>query len=300
MLLAAELKTAPEVEQYFQAQADSAPSPNAKSKILFALANYVAEQDKARALALMTEAYNPEIVYAPTDLDFYGLALLDQGKTDEAAAVFEKLATNYPIPPGVLPAQTSAAVQEAQATAIFGRGRIAQVKGQTAEAGKIFEELKTLYPWSPKVFEANYGIAESMRQEGKWDDALLLLGTIIRENNASAELRAKSTLLGGHLMLDKMKASTDQKEQNEFLAAAIDYFMKVAQFYGGVPIPAAEGLWQGGQLLEQQAAAAADPAFKAKQLRVARGAYDQLAKDYPNSEYAPKAKERLTALGPQQ
>jgi hypothetical protein len=59
------MKNAPAVEQYFQSLADSAPSPNAKSKILFTLANYVSEQDKARALTIMTDAYRPEIVYSP-------------------------------------------------------------------------------------------------------------------------------------------------------------------------------------------------------------------------------------------
>ena len=100
-------------------------------------------------------------------------------------------------------------------------------------------------------------------------------------------------------MLEKMKGATDQKEKDEFLAAAIDYFAKIAQFYGGVSIPAAEGLWQGGQLLEQQAGGATDPKFKAQQLGRAKAFYQQLVKDYPNSEYAPKAQEHLTALGGQ-
>ena len=299
LLLSAELKKAPEVEQYFQTLADSAPSPNSKSKILFALANYVSEQDKAKALTLMTGAYNPDILFAPIDIDFYGTALLDQKKADEAAAVFEKLAKDYPVPPNVPPAQASALVQEAQAIALFGKARVAQSQGQTAEAGKLFEQLKALYPWSPKVLEANYGIAESLKQQGKLDDAVALLGGIIREKNATAELRANSMLLGGNLMLEKMKGATDQKEKDEFLAAAIDYFAKIAQFYGGVSIPAAEGLWQGGQLLEQQAGGATDPKFKAQQLGRAKAFYQQLVKDYPNSEYAPKAQEHLTALGGQ-
>ena len=299
MLLSAELKKAPEVEQYFQALADTAPSPNSKSKILFALANYVAGQDKARALTIMTAAYNPEILFSPQDLDAFGTALLDQKKNAEALAVFEKLAANYPLPAGLLPAQASAQVQEAQAIALFGKARVAQAAGQTAEAGAMFEQLKLLYPWSPKVLEANYGIAQSFKQQGKLDESLLLLGAIIREKNATAELRANSMLLGGYLMLEKMKAAADQKQKDEFLAAAIDYFAKIAQFYGGVDLPAAEGLWQGGQLQEQQAGAATDPKFKAQQLARAKAAYQQLLKDYPNSVCVPKARERLTALGGQ-
>ncbi|HEY5811256.1 MAG TPA: tetratricopeptide repeat protein, partial [Terrimicrobiaceae bacterium] len=83
MLVIAELKNPAEVQDYFQALADATANPNAKSKILFALANYVSEQDKARALAIMSEAYKVEIVYSPRDMDFYGLALIGEKKFDE-------------------------------------------------------------------------------------------------------------------------------------------------------------------------------------------------------------------------
>ncbi len=46
MLVGAELKTGSKVEQYFQSLADSTTSPSAKSKVLFALANYVSERDE--------------------------------------------------------------------------------------------------------------------------------------------------------------------------------------------------------------------------------------------------------------
>lgn len=297
LLLSAGLKSDAEVEQYFQTQADSAPSPGAKSKILFTLAAYVSEKDKAGALALMTEAYKPEIIYSPKDLDTYGVALLEQNKAAEAAAVFEKLTKDYPLPADLPPAQASPLVQEAQAIALFGQGRVAQLQGKTADAGKIFEQLKALYPWSPKVLEANYGIAESLRQQGKADEALDLLTGIIRAPTATAELRANGMLLGGFLMTDKMKAATDPKQKQEFLAAAIDYFIKIAQFYGGVPTAAARGLWEGGQLLEQQAGESSDAKFKAQQIERAKAAYQQLLKDFPNSEYAPKAQGQISALG---
>ncbi|MFZ0711157.1 MAG: tetratricopeptide repeat protein [Terrimicrobiaceae bacterium] len=297
MLLGAELKKAPDVEHYFQSLADSSPSPNAKSKILFTLASYVSEQDKPRALTIMTQAYKPEIVYSPQDMDFYGLALVGEKKFDEAAAIFEKLAKDYPVPANVLPNQASQLVQEAQAIALFGRARVAQEKGQTADAGKLFQELKALYPWSPKVLEADYGIAQSLKEQGKLDDAATLLTSLIRAPTATAELRANGMLLGGSIMAEKAKAAADQQQKDEYLGAAIDYFIKIAQFYSGVPTAAATGLWMGGQLLEQQANASADAKFKTQQLGKAKASYQQLLKDYPNSEFASKAKERLTALG---
>jgi tetratricopeptide (TPR) repeat protein len=305
LLLAAEMKTAPEVRQYFQAMADKASSANTKSKILFTLANYVSEQDKAEALSIMTQAYNPEVVYSVDDLDFYGLALIAQKKYPEASEVFAKMEKDFAIPAGVAPTQAPAQIQTAQATILFGRGQIALAQGQTAEAGKYFEQLKALYPWSAKVLEANYGIAASFKQQQKYDEAVGLLSGVVRATNATAELRAASMLLIGEVMLDKYKAATDPKQKAEFLAAAIDNYIKIAQFYGGVPAAAGEGLFKGAQLLEQQSGdtidangkPVADPAkYKAQQLGRAKAFYEQLVKEYPNSEYVPKAQERLKAL----
>jgi TolA-binding protein len=299
MLLTAELKKAPDVEKYFQALADSASTPAAKSKIIFALANYVSEQDAARSLALMTEAYKPDIIFSPQDIDFYGGALIGQKKFDEAAEVFKQLAAHYPIPPNVPPNAAPQQVQEAQAISLFGTARIAQEKGETAEAGKLFEQLKALYPWSPKVLEADYGIAQSLRQQKKLNEATTLLTAIIRNPNGSSQLRANAYLLGGDVMEDQMNAATDPKMKQEFMESAIDYYLKIPEFFAGVPKVAAEGLWKGAQLIEQQVAASTDPKFKAEQLGKAKAAYQQLMKDYPNSEYAPKAQERLNALGAQ-
>jgi len=93
-------------------------------------------------------------------------------------------------------------------------------------------------------------------------------------------------LLGGRIM--------EEKGDPE---AAIDYNIKIAQFYAGVPKAAAEGLWRGGQLLEKQAAALTDPAQKKRQIDEARRAYTDLTANFPNSEFAAQAGERLAALG---
>ena len=295
-LLRSSLKTDADVETYFQEVAGKTSDPAAKSKILFALAGFISEKDKPRALTKMNEAYNASVVYSPKDLDIYGLALAESGKVDEAQAVFEKLAADYPIPEGVKPSAAPTIVQEAQATALFGKGRVAQERKQTIEAGKLFEQLKTDYSWSPKVLEANYGIAQSLRAENKADDAIKLLGTIIRAQNATAELRANSFLLYGYIMKDKSDKESDPKKKEESRASAVDFFMKIPQFYSGVPAAAVPGLFEGAQLMEQQAAASADPKFKAQQLGRAKASYDQIVKDFPNDKLAPQAKARAQAL----
>jgi TolA-binding protein len=275
------------VEKYFEDLAASAPD-GAKSKILFARAAFISESDPARALEEMNKAYNPSLVYAPSDLDLYGLALLENGKADEAKAVFEKIAVDYPNPAGQEPAQAPPAIQEAQAISLFGLGRVAQEQKDVAGAGSFFEKLKSLYPWSPKVLEANYGIAASLREQGKGDEAVALLTQIIRAPNAPTELRANSMLLGGFIQKDKGERD-----------AAIDYFIKISAFYEGVPEAAATGLWEGGQLLELQVAElqSSDPEKAKKQQAQVLRAYKELGEKFPDSEFAPKAKERLNALG---
>jgi TolA-binding protein len=299
MLIRSGLKDDAAVEAAFQTQADQATDPGARSKILFVLAGFIAEKDKPRALAKMSEAYNAQVVYGPKDLDVYGLALVDSGKLDEAQAVFEKLAADYPVPAGGAPNSGPPLVQEAQATSIFGKGRVAQQRGQTAEAGQFFQQLKIQFPWSPKVLEADYGIAQSLRSEKKPDEAMALLGGIIRAQNATAELRANSFLLYGHIMKDKMAAEADPKKKAENCGAAIDFFMKIPQFYSGVPGAAAEGLWEGGQLLEQQAATLTEESKpkKSEQLARAKACYSQIVKDFPSDKNSEQAKQRLQALG---
>ena len=288
MELAAEIIDAAAVEKYFEDLAASAPD-GAKSKILFARAAFISEKDPARALEEMNKAYDASLVYAPSDLDLYGLALLGNGKADQAKAVFEKIAADYPNPAGQEPAQAPPAIQEAQAISIFGLGRVAQEQGDVAGAGALFEKLKALYPWSPKVLEANYGIAASLKEQGKGDEAVALLTQIIRAPNAPTELRANSMLLGGFIQKDKGERD-----------AAIDYFIKISAFYEGVPQAAATGLWEGGQLLEAQVTElqSSDPEKAKKQKAQVLRAYKELVEKFPDSEFAPKAQERLNALGP--
>lgn len=296
MLVSAQLKSPEEVENYFQELAESAQSPAAKSKVLFTLASYLSESDKAKGMALMEEAYDPSIIYSPQDMDAYGLVLIEGNKLDAAAQVFDKLAADYPNPPNTAPNQAPLPIQQAQAIALFGKGSVAQAKGETATAGQLFEQLKQLYPWSPKVMEANYGIAEALKAQKQYEQAINLLTGIIRATTADTELRAKSMLLGGYIMVDRANETSDEKLKAQFEDAAIDYFIKIATFYAGVPKISAEGLWQGGQLLEKQNVRITDPAKKKQQMDKARAAYQQLVKEFPNSEFAPKAQERLSAI----
>jgi TolA-binding protein len=289
MLLAAQQKTPDDIDKYFHGLADKfASNPSARSRILFTLATFTYEKDPAKALAEMKEAYNPSLVYAPADLDLYGAALIGQGKADEAYAIYQKIARDYPTPPGTQPAQAQPAIQEAQATALFGMASALDKEGKTDDASKLYSQLKSTYPWSPKVVEANFGIAKSFFQQGKLDDASKLLVPIVGSRNATANLRAHAFLLVGDIQV--AKGNTD---------AAIDSYLKTAAYYGGVADAAAEALWKGGQLLEKQAATLNETSTpkRSEQLQKAVNAYKDIVSKYPNSPYLQQAQERLGTLG---
>ena len=166
LLVGAKLKADADLAKYFQElAAKSEDKPETKSKILFTLASFLYEGDKAKGLELMMSAYDASQVYAPEMIDLYGGALLNAGKVDDSAAVYQKLANDYPVPTGVDPDKAPTVVQTAQAIAIYGQGKALQTQGKVPEAAALFENLKKLYPWSPKLLEADDVIAESLVQQ---------------------------------------------------------------------------------------------------------------------------------------
>lgn len=296
MLAAAGLKPAPGIQTYFESLAQNAASNAAKSKIQFAIANFESEKSKEASLKRMDEAFQQSVKYSPEDLDFYGTLLIENKKFDQAQAVYQKVAADYALNPAIPKEQTPLLTQQAQAIALFGQGKVAQERGQGAEAAQFFQQLKTLYPWSPKVVEADYGIAENDFKTGKLDEALAKLPIIIRVQTATADLRAKAMFLIGQIFLKKSEAATDPKQKADDLATAVDNIAKINQLFPNTSV-SAESLWTGGQLFELQIAASTDPAFKQRQTKLAILSYQDLVRDYPNSPFAAKAQERLTALG---
>jgi len=289
LLVAAKLKKPEDIQDYFNRLAGRySTNASAKSRIMFTLATETYKTDPVRALTQMADAYEPSLVYAPEDLDLYGQALLEQGKPDEAYKVYAKIAKDYPIPEGAQPAQATPAIQQAQALALFGMGTALGDEGKTDDAGNLFAQLKANYPWSPKVVEANFGIAKALVKQKKYDDASKLLARIVANRNAPASLRAHAFLLVGDIQA--AKGNVD---------AAIDSYLKTAAFYGGVADAAAEGLWKGAQMLEEQAATLTEATTpkKSDQIGKAVAAYKELVSDYSDSKYSQQAPGRLTALG---
>lgn len=257
LLLSAKLKTAESMEQDLQGLAEKfSDRPGTRKKVLFTRASFFLEKDRKRTLAELRSAYDPELVYAPEDLDLFGSLLIETGQLEEAMRVYRKLAADYPIPAGTAPEKAPPRVAEAQARALYGIGRTLHQQGRVTEAAGKFEQLQKLYPWSPKRLEADHGIAQALVQQQKLDEAMERLVGIIGAPAATAELRANAMLLGGRIQERRHEQFAEAgraAEAREALAAAINYYLKIAVFYEAVRDAAAEGLWRGAQLLEKQA-----------------------------------------------
>jgi TolA-binding protein len=289
MLVAAGKETTDDVEAYFHGLAQKfGDNDSAKDRVIFTLAVFTYTKDQVMGLAQMGVAYKPAYVYAPEDLDVYGTALLAQGKADEAYQVYEKIGRDYSVPPNVQPAQAAPAIQEAQATSLFGMGTALDKEGKAAQSGQMFAQLKALYPWSPRLLEANFGIARSLVQQGKYDAASALLVPIVSSRSAPTSLRAHAFLVIGQI-----------QESKGNIDAAIDSYLKTAAFYGSVSDAAAEGLWRGGQMLEKQAATLTEQSTpkKSDQMAKAVNAYKQIGETYSDSPYFQQSLDRLKALG---
>jgi TolA-binding protein len=289
MLVDAQIKQPGDTDQYFHDLAGKfATNPALQSRILFTLGTFTYQKAPDAGLAAMRAAYNPTMKYAPSDLDLYGKALLDRALADDAFAVYQKIAADYPLPAGTTPGQATPAIQEAQATALFGMATVLQKQNKVDAAGKLYAQLKASYPWSPRVAEANFGIAQSLADQQKFDDASKLLVPIVSSRTATAALRARAFLLIGDIQAAKGNT-----------AAAIDSYMKTAVFFSGVPDAAAEGLWRGAQMLVRQAAALTEQSTPKKSEQIAKAvtALKNIISKYPNSTLVTQAEELLRTLG---
>jgi TolA-binding protein len=250
------IKSADEVEGYFTALLEkSKENPSLVSKITFAVAGFISETDKAKALKQMEAVYRDDLRYGAEELDLYGRSLIENKRYDEAMKVYEKVEIDYK-PGSADPTKAPRDIQDAQAIALFGKSKVLQEQAaalkadgkadeagkKTAEAGALAEQLKKLYGWSKYALEANFPQAQSLHEQKKDDEAMKLLIEVIKAKDATPELRARSMLL-----LGKIHQANGRNEN------AIDNFMKIASYYGAVADAAAEGLWLGAQLLEKQA-----------------------------------------------
>ena len=101
----------------------------------------------------------------------------------------------------------------------------------------------------------------------------------------------------GYTWQGKGEAETQLKAKEECFKQAIGFFLRIGLSYQAFPNLAAEGLFRGASLYEAQAALqGADLKKRAESLQNAVKYDKRCIDEYPNSEWAPKCRERLVAL----
>ena len=248
LMVRAKLKSEKELQTYFEELAAKNESkPEARNKVLFTLAGHLAEKSEndawmtTKTLELMNSAYDPKLIYAPNDIDLYGAALIRKKEYETARIVYNKLANDYPIPPGVPPGKAPRDIAEAQSIAAFGFAKILQSEGKIAEAATKFTELKENYPFSTKRLETDYGIAEGEAAKKNYDEALKLLKSVAGATQGSTNLRARAMMLVGKIAEEKGEIDT-----------AINNYVKLGTLFPAETELAPEGLWRGAQLIEKK------------------------------------------------
>ncbi len=279
-----ELQKPADTESYFLNLAKRfEDNVGAKNKILFAYSTFLAKTNAEKALQLMSQAYDPALVYAPADLDTYGELLIKNRDLEKATQIYTKLGEDFPMPTDGTPPSPDVSV--AQAASLFGLGTVAQLSNDSSRARELFEKLKREHPSSNKTLQADLGIARSLSDAGEYERGLALLAPIIAAAQAPDRVRAEALYLGG--IIHKLQGNTE---------IAIDFLEKVELYFPGEKDFAPDALWEAGQLHEQRAASEVDAKKKDALITRARSAYEKIVKSYADSAFKLKAEERIGAL----
>lgn len=155
---------------------------------------------------------------------------------------------------------------------VFLIGRAQEGTGNAKEALRRYAEVQQAAPQTPAGLEAQYRSARLLEAAGDMATAVVAYEQAAGANTGEWAARARFRL--GEIM----------ESQNKFDEAA-RHFMRVAILFLHDEL-SPESLWRAGQAFE-----------KAQKPDEARRTYEELARDYPESDQARRAQERLSALG---
>lgn len=260
----------------FRTLAQGLSDPKVKARVELAGAGIYALRGKlpeARKIYEKTEQAQGLAVFAWEDLDRYGAALFAVKEFDTALKIYATLQSSFE------------KEKFAQAAALYGQGAIYMLKGDTAQADKLFSELEKKYPWSEKIMEAKLGRGAAAEGRGENQAARDFYQAVIRDTQprSTSEMKARAMLGFARTLEKEGNSLPDPVDKNK--PNALNNYYKIDALFDSATGPASEALWRAGQICE-----------KANMTKDARQAYVDLLKKYPQSDWAPKAKERVAAL----
>ncbi len=248
------------VTAYEEAQRRDKSGPLAAAILRgLALARYEAkDQDGAAEVFLKLMSEHPEVSLGDKTYAWVGERFLEQKKWNEAALAFETLLKRNP--------------DYAEADTV--RLKLAEAREASGAVDEALKHYRALAESGGAELsaEARFQLAQALEAAGKGEEAVKLYEETARTGTGERAVRARFRL--GELA----------EARGDFAAAAGEYMRVAILFLHEELSP--ESLWRAGQCYE-----------KAKQAEPARKAYQELVKDYPESEPAQKARQRLTELG---
>jgi TolA-binding protein len=255
-------KDAVKAIEFYNAALNAEPKGEFAGRALkgVALARYETKDYDAACdlfLRLMTEF--PTVTLNEDSYAWVGEKCFDAQKWEQAALAFRSL----------LAAKPDYANPERV------RMKIAQcfdASGKAKEAMEAYQAVVNAAPKSASAVEARFNIAQIQEKAGKADEAFKMFEEVANTNTGDTAARARFHL--GEL----------SEAKNDFDAAARSYMRVAILFLHEKLSP--ESLWRAGQCFEK--AGSADQAKKS---------YEELIRDYPDSQQAANAKQALAKLG---
>ena len=184
-----------------------------------------------------------------------GQWFFDAGQWDKAAAVFEAMLKA--LPGYQYPEKVRLKIAEC-----------AEQAGGADDALKKYQAVVDADPTGTPAVEARFRMARLLEAKGDAEKAVALYEAASETN--AGDIAAQSRFRLGELY----------EKQGDFERAARNYMRVAILFLHETLSP--ESLWRAGQCFEKAGGAGQ-----------ARGAYEELVKDYPDSDFAAKAREAL-------
>ncbi len=249
------------VEEY-QAALDAKPDTELSGRAMLglALARYERKDyDQAADLFLKIVTDIPQASLPEEVYTWCGQWFFDAKQWDKASKLFESMLAGLPGYP--YPDKVRFKIAECSESA-----------GRADEALQKYQAVVDAAPSSAKSIEARYRMGALLEAKNEPDKAIECYEAASESNTGDTAAQARFRL--GELY----------EKRGEFERAARNYMRVAILFLHETLSP--ESLWRAGQCFEKVNGAAQ-----------ARGAYEELVKDYPNAEQASKAKDALTRLG---
>lgn len=288
--ISAKFATKEETEAYFDGL--SSDDPVLKVKILFtqgSLSSQLGDKEKAaKTLGKAFEKAKESNISLPNSgFEQYIKVLEESGQADKAIEVANEW----------LKQRLADKDEKGIAGANLALGILYFKKGDLKKADEYLQEV-IKFLWYDKKPIADFYVIRIMEENKKYDDAIKAYGILQSPAGhvTDPDLKVHIYLRLGYCWYNRAGATP--------AAAAHDYteghgyFIKIGYTFGAFPHYAAEALYMAGQISEKNAVP------KNKQQgggfygnKDAVGFYNKCIKDFPDSPWAPKCKERLKAIG---